>query len=94
VNNSRLRGSINELGQPFLLEVVIAAPNRDYLTGLVFPNLPALRERFGEAGHACPEDADFLKNEAVTGFFLNIFKQHNTAQKGSSGKAERLKVKP
>ena len=90
VNNSRLRGSINELGQPFLLEVVIAAPNRDYLTGLVFPNLPALRERFGEAGHACPEDADFLKNEAVTGFFLNIFKQHNTAQKGSSGRFERF----
>ncbi|HEX9926518.1 MAG TPA: AMP-binding protein, partial [Anaerolineae bacterium] len=45
VHNGQLRNNINNLGQPFLLEVVVAAPNREYLTALVFPNVPALRAR-------------------------------------------------
>ena len=90
VHNSRLRNSINQLGQPFLLEVVIAAPNREYLGALVFPNLPVLRERFAVASESHPEDTDFLKSEPVVEFFRNVFEQHNATQSGSSGRFERF----
>jgi feruloyl-CoA synthase len=90
VHNSQLRNRINELGQPFLLEVVIAAPDREYLGALVFPNFPVLRRHFTEASQAHPEDSDFLKSEAVTKFFRGIFKQHNSTQRGSSSLIERF----
>lgn len=90
VHNGRLRNSINKLGQPFLLEVVVAAPDRDYLTALVFPNVPALRGRFAEASGTNAEDADFLHGPAVTNFFRDIFKQHNADQSGSSSRFERF----
>jgi len=90
VHNAGLRNTINQLGQPFLLEVVIAAPNREYLGALVFPNLPVLRERFAAASESHPEDADFLKSESVVEFFRNVFKRHNATQSGSSGRFERF----
>jgi feruloyl-CoA synthase len=90
VHNSRLRNNLNELGQPFLLEVVVAAPDREYLAGLVFPNVPVLRRRFADVSEAQPEDADFLNSEPVAEFFRDIFKQHNAAQPGSSGRFERF----
>ncbi|MCP4692880.1 MAG: AMP-binding protein, partial [Desulfobacterales bacterium] len=86
VHNARLRGSINNLGQPFMMDVVIAAPNREYLAALVFPNAPVLREKFKEAAALHPSDADFLQDKAVTGFFRDIFKRHN----GSGGGAVRV----
>jgi feruloyl-CoA synthase len=89
-HNARLRNSINQLGQPFLLEVVIAAPNRAYLGALVFPNLPALRERFLAASASHPEQAAFLKSEPVVEFFRDVFRQHNATQRGSSGRFERF----
>ncbi|MDP7175658.1 MAG: AMP-binding protein, partial [SAR324 cluster bacterium] len=49
VFNSGLRNSINALGQPFMLEVVVAAPNRPFLAGMVFPNIPVLRNKFEAA---------------------------------------------
>ena len=88
VHNCHLRNSINQLGQPFLLEVVIAAPNREYLGALVFPNLPVLRERFAEASESHPKDVDFLKCQPVIELFRNVFKQHNSAQSGSSARFE------
>jgi len=90
VNNARLRSNINKLGQPFLLEVVVAEPNREYLTALVFPNVPVLRGRFSDASETHPEDANFLKNEKVIAFFRDIFKQHNATEGGSSGRFERF----
>jgi feruloyl-CoA synthase len=90
VHNGQLRNSINKLGQPFLLEVVIAAPNREYLTALVFPNVPVLRGRFSQASHAHPEDADFLRSQAIIEFFRGLFKQHNATQQGSSRRIERF----
>ncbi len=90
VHNAGLRGSINNLGQPNMLDVVIAAPNREYLTALVFPNPPALRQRFKEASEAHASDADLLKDEAVTVFFRDVFKKHNAAAKGSSKRIERF----
>jgi feruloyl-CoA synthase len=78
VHNARLRASINRLGQPYLLEVVVAAPNRDYLAALVFPNLPQLRARFGPASQRCPEDSQFLECQDVRAFFGELFAQHNS----------------
>ncbi|MEM7343584.1 MAG: AMP-binding protein [Chloroflexota bacterium] len=84
VHNGQLRNSINQLGQPYLLEIVIAAPNRDYLTGLVFPNLPPLRERFSDLSQQYSDDAKFLRQPPVVEFFRQVFKQHNAREKGSS----------
>jgi feruloyl-CoA synthase len=90
VHNCHLRNRINQLGQPFLLDVVIAAPDREYLGALVFPNLPVLRERFPKASVSHPEDAGFLSSGPVVEFFREVFKQHNATQRGSSGRFERF----
>jgi len=90
VHNSQLRNSIHQLGQPCLLEVVIAAPNREFLGALVFPNLPVLRERFAAASDSHPEDAAFLRTGPVVAFFRDIFRQHNAGVSGSSGLFERF----
>lgn len=90
VHNIQLRNSINSLGQPFLLEVVIAAPNKEYLTALVFPNLPVLRGRFKDISNAHPDDVAFLHNQTVVGFFRDIFRKHNAGQHSSSRCVERF----
>jgi feruloyl-CoA synthase len=91
VHNARLRASINGLGQPYLVEVVIAAPNRDYLCAMVFPNLPALRGRFVDLSAATAEDdAAFLGSQDVRDFFANVFAQHNREHQESSGRIERV----
>jgi feruloyl-CoA synthase len=84
VHNARLRASINKLGQPFLLEVVVAAPNRDFLTALVFSNLMALRARFAEASALYPDDAAFLACAEVRDLYAAIFAQHNREHTSSS----------
>jgi feruloyl-CoA synthase len=94
VHNSRLRNSINQLGQPCLYDVVVAAPNREYLGALVFPNLPVLRKRFAAASESHPGDADLLRSEPVVEFFRHVFKQHNASQRGSSGRFERFTLLP
>jgi feruloyl-CoA synthase len=91
VHNARLRASINGLGQPFLIEVVIAAPNREYLAALVFPNLPALRGRFADASvSATDDDAAFLLSGEVRAFFQATFARHNQEYPSSSGCIERM----
>lgn len=89
VHNARLRGSVNAIGQPNLLEVVVAAPNRDYLAALVFPNMPVLRARFAEASTETPDDATFLRREEVRASFADIFARHNQAHSGSSERFRR-----
>ena len=84
VHNARLRGSINTLGQPHLLEVVVAAPNRDELTALVFPNVAVLRARFAVASASQPDDAAFLGCDDVRGYFAEVFARHNQAHPASS----------
>jgi feruloyl-CoA synthase len=90
VHNGQLRTHINQLGQPWLLDVVIAAPNREYLAALVFPNLPALRGRFADASQSCPDDAAFLRSQSVIACFRQVFRQHNATQHGSSQRIERF----
>jgi feruloyl-CoA synthase len=84
VHNVRLRNSINQLGQPFLLEVVVAAPDADYLTALVFPNVPALRAHLPQASRQWPDEAAFLESEDVRSLFSQVFRQHNAAHPASS----------
>lgn len=84
VNNARLRGSINALGQPYLLDVVVAAPNREYLAALVFPNLPALRGRFADVSARLDDDAAFLRCDEVRAFFADVFARHNGDHPSSS----------
>jgi feruloyl-CoA synthase len=90
VHNARLRASINGLAQPYLLEVVIAAPNQDYLTALIFPNLPALHGRFAGASSAAEDDAEFLGSDEVRGFFADVFTRHNQENASGSGRIERV----
>lgn len=94
VHNAHLRGSINALGQPYLLEVVIAAPNRDYLAALVFPNLAQLRSRFAEASARHPDDPSFLQCDDVRGFFSDVFARHNQKHRGSSETFRRYVLLP
>jgi feruloyl-CoA synthase len=89
VNNASLRASVNTLGQPYLLEVVIAAPNREDLTALVFPNLPALRSRFGDASDSAADDPAFLASAHVRAFFADVFAQHNRDHASSSERFSR-----
>jgi feruloyl-CoA synthase len=90
VHNARLRASINALGQPYLMEVVIAAPNREYLSALIFPNLAALRGRFPAVSAGTTEDdAAFLGSEEVRAFFADVFARHNQHYPSSSGSIER-----
>jgi feruloyl-CoA synthase len=84
VHNARLRASINRLGQPYLLEVVVAAPNRDYLAALVFPSLPQLRARLGAASERYIDDTQFLQCQDVRAFFSELFAQHNRDYVGAS----------
>lgn len=91
VHNARLRASINGLGQPFLMDVVIAAPNREYLAAMVFPNLPALRGRFADAStRTAEDDAAFLRSDEVRAFFQETFARHNQEYPSSSGCIERV----
>jgi feruloyl-CoA synthase len=92
VNNARLRGSVNALGQPELLEVVLCAPNRDEVTALVFPNLPALRARCATASVMHPDDAAFLASGEVRAFFSDVFTQHNNRHRGSSERIARILI--
>jgi feruloyl-CoA synthase len=89
VHNARLRASINRLGQPFLLEVVVAAPDHEYLAALVFPNLPQLRARFAASSERYGDDAQFLRCQEVRAFFSAIFAQHNRDHAGTSATFRR-----
>ena len=90
VFNSGLRNSINALGQPFMIEVVVAAPNRPFLAGMIFPNIPVLRNKFEAAALEYPEIEGFLQSIEVVNFFRNVFQQHNSTHKGSSTCFERF----
>ena len=61
VHNASLRTSINRLGQPYLLDVVVAAPNKEFLTALIYPNIPLLREKFPDVSGTFPDDGDFSR---------------------------------
>jgi len=90
IHNIRLRNAIHRIGQPLLLEIVVAAPNQDYLTALIFPNLPPLRSRFPQLSEQHPADADFLRCGDVRGLFAAIFQQHNREHPASSERFMRL----
>ncbi|MBC8258088.1 MAG: AMP-binding protein [SAR324 cluster bacterium] len=90
VFNSGLRNSINALGQPSMLEVVVAAPNKAFLAAMVFPNIPILRKQFEQASTANTDNNDFLQCSEVIEFFRHVFQQHNSTHKGSSTRFERF----
>ena len=90
VNNANIRASINELGQPYQLEVVLAAPNKAYLAVMVFPNIPLLRKHFETVSNSYPEDNIFLGTPEVINFFRDVFQKHNAKGFGSSGTIKKF----
>lgn len=90
VNNSRLRGSVHAVGQPFVLEIVPAAVDRRYLTCMIYPNIAAIRKELDGVSADFPDDADLLKRPEVIELFRTIFKKHNAASTGSSTRIERF----
>jgi feruloyl-CoA synthase len=90
VHNLWLRNAIQRIGQPMLLEVVVAAPDRDFLTGLIFPNIQPLRGRFPQLSEQHPDDADLLRCDEVRGLFAAMFQQHNREHAASSERFVRL----
>jgi feruloyl-CoA synthase len=90
VQNSRLRESINRRCQPLIIEVVVAAPDHDYLTAMLFPNVPALRAEFPSSSAAAPDDGDFLCSEEIVDHFAGAIAAHNADEPGSSRRFERF----
>lgn len=84
VRNAAVRSSINTLGKPYIMEVVLAAPNKPYLCALVLPHVGALRERFPTDSTARPNDAAFLHSPKIISLLRDIFRQHNANETGSS----------
>lgn len=92
VRNAAVRGSINALGKPYLLEVVLAAPNRPYLNALLVPNVAALRARFDALAKKHANDADFLKTKPVVALFRDVLRRHNADETGSSRRIVRFAI--
>jgi len=92
VRNAHLRASLNNIGKPYLIEVVLAAPNKPYLNALVVPNVAALRGRFAELSDAHPADADFLHSPVVVALFRSFFQAHNQNETGSSKRIVRFAI--
>jgi len=90
VQNSSLRESINSRCQPLILEVVVAAPDHDYLAAMLFPNVQALRARFPAASTAEQSDEDFLGCGVVVDHFAGAIAAHNADEPGSSRRFERF----
>ena len=90
VRNSELRSSIHEIAQPFLAEIVVAAPNRPYLTALIFPNIPYLRQHFSTLTTQYPKDEDFLRCQEIRLLFCDFLCKHNTTHQTSSKRFVRF----
>lgn len=90
VRNAALRGSVNTLGQPLLVEVVPTAPNRPWLGALVFPNPAALRARLPTAAAACADDADLCAHPEVVAVVRDVLARHNATATGSSTRILRF----
>lgn len=92
VRNATVRGSINTLGKPYILEVVLAAPNKPYLCALVVPNTAALRGKFKNEAAQNNDDAAFLNSPKVIDLIRDIFRQHNVDESGSSKRIIRFAI--
>ena len=90
VRNAAVRGSVNRLGQPLLVEVVPTAPNRAWLGVLVFPNLAVLRARLPEVAAACPDDDALCAHADVVALFRDVLRRHNATATGGSNRIERF----
>jgi feruloyl-CoA synthase len=92
VRNASIRASIHALGKPYVTEVVLAAPNRPYLTALVIPNVAALRDVYPKESEANHDDPGFLGTEGVRACFRSVFQRHNEAETGSSRRITRFAI--
>lgn len=92
VRNAHIRASLNNIGQPYLMEVVLAAPNKPYLNALIVPNVAALRGRFPDLSDAHPAAADFLPAPEVVALFRTFFQEHNRGETGSSKRIVRFTI--
>ena len=92
VRSAHIRASLNNIGKPYLMEVVLAAPNKPYLNALVIPHALALRDRFAELSDAYPTDADFLHLPEVVALFRSVFQEHNHHRTGSSQRIVRFTI--
>lgn len=92
VRNAEVRASINEIGKPYLMEVVLAAPDRPYLNALIVPNVAALRGHFAELSDARTDDVEFVHSSDVTALFRNIMQEHNRERTGATQRIVRFSV--
>jgi feruloyl-CoA synthase len=76
-----LRQRILAQGEGFVQDVVIGAPDRDYVTALIFPNLTLCRALSGLAGGS---SADVLTHPAVRARFADIIAGLAAQNTGSS----------
>lgn len=92
VRNAEIRASLNEIGNPYLLEVVLAAPDRPYLNALIVPNVAALRRDFTELSDSLADDADLLQSSDVVALFRRFIQEHNRERTARSQRIVRFTV--
>jgi feruloyl-CoA synthase len=83
---ARLLATLGEIAQ----DVVIAAPGRDVVTALVFPNLAVCRDLAGASPAHAAEDV--LRHRAVRAMFLERLGAHNRDNPGSSTSIHRARL--
>lgn len=92
VRNAHIRASLNNLGKPYIMEVVLAAPNKAYLNAIIVPNVVALRGQFAELSEGQTADADFLHLPEVVTLFRTFCQEHNRHRTGSSQRIVRFTI--
>jgi feruloyl-CoA synthase len=83
---ARLLAALGEIAQ----DVVIAAPGRDVVTALVFPNFAVCRDLAGASPAHAAEDV--LRHRAVRAMFLERLGAHNRDNPGSSTSIHRARL--
>jgi feruloyl-CoA synthase len=92
VRNAHIRANLNNIGKPYIMEVVLAAPNKPYLNALIVPNMMSVRGRFAELSDAQPTDADFLHLPEIVALFRTFLQEHNRDKTGSSQRIVRFTI--
>jgi len=73
---------------PYVRDVVLAAPNRDFIGALVFPDVEACRKLAGLAADATP--AEVVAHAKVRETFVELLRKLAAISMGSSTRIERL----
>jgi feruloyl-CoA synthase len=88
VKTGILRTTVLAAATPLLKDAVIAAPDREFLTVLAWPNFEAMRNHFDVADDVA--DAGLLTRPDVVAYLQKAFGRHNQTHPGSAARIRRI----